>query len=277
MVKRFDTYEEFIAYTDKARDSYGHKTKAHSHSWDNGLNFNQSIAAARQGDESYVAEANKILDKLEEVCEGSPARIWHSAPFGAYPVIPEYLSGSPTPMRAQGDVGDISPVSVYVGVTMSAGINSTLCLKRGAAVLALVLQLQKIRPVDLFFLSETHGVTDGNLFLVIPCDSKPLSVAHAAFALCHPAFTRRLTYTVAGDVDQFTHGGNNGGWPNDYPFRAFSESSVDKYTGILRRELNLTENDLYIRATYLEDPLIVDPVKWINSQIERYNGIGESN
>jgi hypothetical protein len=50
-----------------------------------------------------------------------------------------------------------------------------------------------------------------------------------------------------------------GGWPKDYE----NVDAIRHYTGA-------SPNDLVLGAIHLNDPLVRDPIKWINEKLEIY-------
>jgi hypothetical protein len=130
--------------------------------------------------------------------------------------------------------------------------------KRGAAILALLLKLQQVRPIQLYLLTELHGKRDGWHYQLIRIESQPLAVGVAAFALCNVGFARHLTYDYARKVDSF-----NGSWPTDY-------HNKQSYRVNRAARLNLTDNDLMIEEAHVNDKLITQPINWLKEQLTRF-------
>ncbi len=267
MVKRYDSWSDFVAVASSIdlRKAEKHSGDHNGFYWYGHKTYSEALAMAHNGDESLVAEATALLDKLESVEDGVPTRQWTASPYGAYPVVPEYLSGYPDCMRVIAPTGDVAPVSIYVSTSFSGGISITDMLKHGTTVLALILKLQQVRPVELFLVAETHGSVDGDYFQVIPVDSKPLSLAHACYALTSAAFIRRLTYCVAE-----VNGGFNGrSWPQSHV--AVGQSGHEKYLEFMRNQIGISTDDMQISTLHMSDPILKDPIAWVNQQIARYS------
>jgi hypothetical protein len=261
MLKRYESYAAFVAEAKSnktARKNYSRE----SSSWYGGIDYATAVALAESGDESFVSRAQDLMDQLDAVSEGAPVRTWTPSPFGAYPVVPEYLAGHPECMRNLSASGEQSPVALYVATTCSAALSAEQMLARGTAILALVLKLQQIRPVELYLLAETHGRTDGDYLQIIPVDSKPISLAHACFGICHVGFARHLTYALA-----YAHDGFNGQWPNS---RGDGETPKSAYVAKLREIMGMGPDDLYIKSIHALDPMPSNPVAWVNEQLARY-------
>lgn len=234
--------------------------------WTNYQTFAQSVDKAIRGDDSLVAEAEKLLDQLDASVE-VPTKSWEPNVHGAYPVVPDYLSGSPTPMRALSPVyREESPISIYVSTTCSAGVDADTMQKRGVAIMALLLKMQQIRPIELYLLAETHGSRDGECLQVIKVESKPLNLATACYAVADVAFARNLTYSQARKLEDF-----NGCWPDGY------NMGGAKWEAHVREVLGMGEHDLYVGAARLWDEMVQHPVEWINATIARFQSEGGEN
>ncbi len=253
MLIRFDSLGDFarraaqVPYTEH---QYGRE------SWFGDISYSTALDRAINGDDSLVPQAMAILDKLEATLETSQGQ-WSASPIGAYPVVPEFLTGLPDCMRRRIEVTtDIAPITVYVSTTCSASIDSETMLKRGVAILALVLKLQAFRPVRLCLLAETHGNSDGQCIQAIQINSQPLDLSTICYALTHVGFARHLTYSLAKELDGF-----NGAWPNNY------NGGGAQWEAHIRQYVGLESQDLYIGAARDWDPIIRDPIAWVNAQV----------
>ena len=228
--------------------------------WTDGESWTSAMHKMAYGDDTYAAMADKLLDEIAEVSEGIPVREWNPSPMGAYAVVPEFIMGFPTCMRTIAPSGELSPVKIVVSSTCSGGIDKSTMTKRGVAILALVRKLQMLRPVELYILVEGNDEKESdNLFQLIRLDTKPLSVAHACFALANVGFARQLTYA---------HMHHYHGWHGDWP-RSYRHSD---YEAIVRRECEMSPEDLWIKSSHMFDSLLADnPVAWVNQQIARYS------
>jgi hypothetical protein len=257
MLRAYDSLTEFltVASTVKGR-SYRDRTPD---SWVGFTTYDQCLDTSKNGDEKLVPEAEKLLDKLDAEVDIERAQ-WVAAVSGAYVCVPDYLACVPMSMRRRKRVqSDVAPVRIYVSTTCSCSIDSKLMLKRGVAILALVLKLQQIRPVELNLLAETHGRTDGEYLQAIPIDSAPLNLSVACHCLTHVGFARHLTYGVASMKDGF-----NGSWPDSYG------GGGAPWEAHVREVLSMEPQDLYIGAARDWDPMIQDPVKWVNAQVKAF-------
>jgi hypothetical protein len=250
------TWSEYLASLDDAK-SHG---SAYGYEFTDNESWDSAMAKMTHGDDKHVSKADALLDKLSDVSEGVPVREWTPSPMGAYPVVPEFLSGMPTCMRSLSPAGELAPLKVVVSTTSSGGLDLETLRRRGVAVLALVMKLQTIRPVDLYVLVEGNDCKQGrrqNLFQMIRLDTRPLSIAHTCFALANAGFARQLTYAHMHRYHSW-----DGAWPPAYKSSA--------YESIVRQECNMTPDDLWIRSSHTSDTLLRDSVKWVNTQIAKY-------
>lgn len=266
-VKRYTHAAEFL---ETAKAVSFSNTSRSQRAWsdsETGGSYDQHLIFMANGDARYVAKAEALLDKIARVANGVPEVAWESSPVGAYPIVPEYLAGHPMPMRCNQESETLAPISIYVATTCSGGITQEELMARGVAVLALVLKLQRIRSVNLYVTCETAGKrTSDDYIQVIPIHSKPLSIAHATYALTSAGFVRRLTYACAKEFSgsDYVH------WSYNYHKLGGSDRSP-AYESWIRKQLDMTPEDLYIFPSYLGDLSTTDPVAWVNSQLARYN------
>lgn len=249
-VRRY-TPAEFLAVAE--RDASG-RGKSYGNSWCGGHGWDETIAKARFGDESLVPKAEEVLERISEPV--SAGLEWGSTPFGAYPVVPEFLAGHPDPMRSRRRVeNEAQPVTVYASILASAAFNADVMTRRGVAMLALLMRLQRTRPVDLKLVMSW---TSPERVLVVDVESRPVCVATAAYSLAHPSFFRRL-----GHATLFGEWSDRGSSPMD-------EART-------RQLLGLGPEDLYLHSlVWGEDELTLDPIGWINRTVERYENGEES-
>lgn len=262
MLIRFDSLGDFARRCDGVSRVY----RSTDNRWAGGiqrLSYDQAVNLATSGDDTLVPQAQAIIDQLD--CEiDTPCGQWLSSPIGAYPIVPEALAGLPDCMRRRVEVSqDNAPVTVYVSTTCSADISAQDMLKRGVAILALVLKLQSFRPVKLVLLAETHGQSDGQCIQAIEINSQPIDLATACYALTSVAFTRHLTYSLAHEIDGF-----DGSWPRRY------NGGGSRWEAHLRDYIGMAEQDLYIGAARSWDEALANPVAWVNAHIQRFTSSG---
>jgi hypothetical protein len=250
------TWGEYLASLPAAAE----RSLAHGGSWTDFETFDSALRKMTHGDDAYAAMADELLDKLADLSEGAPVREWAPGAIGAYCVVPEAIMGLPQCMRQLAPAGELSPVKIVISSTCSAGVDKRVMTERGVAILALLQKLQAIRAVELYILVEGNEGGAGNLFQMIRVDTKPLSVAHACFALANVGFARGLTY-----AHMHHYHGWNGSWPAEYGRAG--------YNALVREAVDMTPEDLWIPSSYMTDSLLSrDPVAWVNRHLARFSG-----
>lgn len=230
-----------------------------------GESLQETIKFSELGDRRLVAEAEKLLDQLETQIE-VPKRIWERSPAGSFCVVPDVLAGLPTPMRRQREIGDErAPITVLAVSTSSAAISHKTLMKRGTAILAFVLAIARLRPVSLDTVSILDGHVDpsGESIISTRIETAPLDISMAAYALTSAGFARRLNYSISKKLDKFM-----GSWPAKFQYGHPTGGGYYTYLAeVLSPDPSRT---LVIGAAQLNDPILSDPVSWINTQIKRF-------
>lgn len=256
VIKRWNGIQE---YAEDAKTASSYSGGYSDDTWAGG-SFQYALDGATKGDNSLVDDAEKLLDKLDADIEIT-GKHWEPCMAGAYPIVAEFLAGSPNPMRRMVEVdSDNTPLAIYVSTTCSASISESTMLKRGVAILALLLKMQQLRPIELYLIAELHGTTDGACVQVIQVESKPLDISVACFTLARVAFARQLTYNMGRKLDGF-----DGSWP-----RGYRDSNWESR---VREAVGMNPNDLYIPAAKEWDAMVTDPVAWVNAQVEHFMGV----
>lgn len=204
-----------------------------------------------RGDKSLVGAAEKLLDQISINVE-TPEREWRTEPVGWFPLVPATIAGHPEDMRRLHHTqSDTNPVTIWTDSTTSAGISSDDMLKRGTAILALVMKLQRVRPVNLIQCSLFS-----DKLLTVKHDTQPLNLATVTYALTNPGFTRRILYHTLQ--------------PQDFGRVNFSEAKMRQRLGH-----RVKPADLVIPGVMLGDELIKDGVKWVQHQLDRLMKVGD--
>ena len=213
------------------------------------------------GDLRLVPEAEKLMDKLESQIE-VPRKVWERSVAGAFPCVPDYCNGLPTSMRRQVEIGDEhQPITVIYSINSSGSISAGTLRDRGVAVLSLVMALLRSRPVHLKMLFIGDGPPDGETVFTADINTSPLDLATACYVMTSAGFYRRIGFGVATALNQF-----RGGWPSK-----FNGTSPGSYLDYLANVLsNDPKRTLVIGPVYHRDPIVADPIAWINAQVKRF-------
>jgi hypothetical protein len=223
------------------------------------------------GDPEAVKRVTKILDQIDVSFRDREKDAWVPGVAGAYPVVPEFLSGEPECMRHRQPVtDDRSPLRIYLGICVSAGVSIETAQKRGAAVAALALRLNEERPVELWAVADMK--CNGKTILVsfrIPTLSA--SANEIAFALGAIESLRRIGFGVIADLSGATNGGCIQ-WAWD------GNPSSEKHLRSLRQALRLNEGDVLLPGGHLDEVnrMARDPVKWVHDKLESQRAVAEA-
>ena len=261
MVFQFDDMSEFIAaMPDKAEHGSGDASAKTGNE-----SFSDSKINAIHGRLEGMAEAETMIDQINAENVTSCQQSFIPNVAGALPIVPAAIAGSPFSMLQKADlISMAAPIRVFASCATSWGVSASSLSKRGAAILALILKLQEVKPVELYVISELEG-DRANGRSAIPCvkiETSPLDTTAASYALTSPAFLRHLCFEFA---DQY---GFYGGW-------AYRENPQDKgFQDKIKAELGCTENDLYIRGGYSSDQAITDPTQWVQDRLNELTGEG---
>lgn len=220
---------------------------------------------ATSGNDALVAAAQALVDKVEGAHIETTGRVWAAAPCGAYPIVPDFLSGRPDCMRRRVSVeAESCPVRIYADTTSSAGISAEDLQQRGAAILALVMLAARVRPVELWQVTTLDAKGGGRNLAAFAtrCPTSPLNLGVCAHLLTSQAWTRGVGY---GWDRKHTNSG--GQWPfGIYPDNGGAQSR--KANAYMRCALDMEGDDIYVPAICLRDELIARPLDWINARLK---------
>lgn len=252
-IEFFDSIGDFRRVLDKITPDDGDASE-----WTGNESFADAKRNLLTGKLESAQAADKLIDKLtgESVELDTPQ--WQQSVAGYFPCVPAYVAGFPDAMWTQAIVSsDRAPVRVFASVCCSSGVDASDLEKRGVAILALCQKLQSVRPVELFIFADM-GDSGHALMPCIKIETSPLDLATATYTLSAAGFLRQLCFKWA---QQYGWGGR---WAWNMDPR---DSTAQKKT---KQALRLNDNDLYIPGGYSSDPLIKNPVAWINEQVAKY-------
>jgi len=249
VVHRYDTVSEFL-------DSFNREAYDGTYSWMGNMDATEALACAVYGHNDAVGEAEKVITRLESSLQMPETAAWETvrSPFIGRVDIADWCAGSPTPMRRRVKrIKDTAPIKIVVDTFVSQGVDSDVLKRRGAAIVALVMLVQRFKPVDLFACSSsTHTEREGYRHFVIRLESRPVSLSQIGFVLGHPAFSRSLS---------------NGFFTVMNP-KAPSVPCLRLSREEIRANLGLTARDIYIDRALYSDPMVSDTDAWIRNQLD---------
>lgn len=252
-------FEGCAEYAEHAR-KYVTPVNGYGGSWAGNQTWGNAVDRAQYGDTSLVAQAETLLDKIViEAARESP--LWQNSVAGAMPMVPDYLAGRPDCMRRRvRQPNDRAPIRLYVELTSSGAVSAEDMTKRGTAILALALLLNRDRAVTVNCLVGFGNTPFGHRgsFAVIPLGTSPLDISIACNALTSQAFVRQIGYQL---MQQHPESRSQGNWDWDlYPEDAsMRKAFVEK----LRAALGATAEDIIIPPTAMSDEAIRDPLGFV--------------
>jgi len=224
-------------------------------SWYGNQTHEQVVNGAINGDDSLVPYAEKLIEQLDTTVDIEHAE-WIPSIYGAYPIVPEFLAGSVTPMRHKTRVpSDTTPIGVWVDLTPSCGVDAKTLERKGATILALVMKLQQVRAVELHCCGLAPSDVEGGYFIDILMPTQPLQLS----VVCH-------VLTCAGFIRDLVFGHkmrecNQAGWWG----RVIREEEE------FRSAASIPEGDLAIVGSHLQDyESLRDNVRWVQDQVNKY-------
>lgn len=221
---------------------------------DTPLSYSEILHRMTTGDLRHVEPAKRLIEDIT-TSENFDAKrsTWLPAISGAYPSIPDYLSGRPDSMRRQTRVQSQGvPIGLWVDVISSAGVSLENLQRRGIAVLALGMHLQRFRPVQLHVMATT--MSQGGVCLDL--ETTPFDISVASDFLCNGETARLPMYAIIRNAT------------NDWV------GSMVTDVDYLRKCWDIPEGDLVLCGTHLNDRHMIDnPVQWINETAQRLSTV----
>lgn len=213
----------------------------------------ESLDYLQNGNTKLVQAAEDLIAKLDSQISLERAD-WHNDVSGAFPDIPAYCAGIPENMRArQVEQRDNTPIKIYVGLFGSAGINHETMSNRGAAILALAIQLAKIRQVEIWGVMHGDGGSQEDAVIKIKF-ANPLVLSEACWMLTSQGITRNLGMSL------FKHLWD---WDGRWGRMEFNEACNALPTDLCFPPLR--------SSTSVYDPKNL--VNWVNTEINKFKNL----
>lgn len=236
-----------------------------------GLPISDCFNKARHGDDSAVEVSDDYLAKLENVSDFVMTSHKTSLQVvGGGVCVPAALTGHPMHMRSRRRVeSQQTPLTIFASITSSAGVGESALRQRGAAILALVRILSSRRPVTLwagYCLRERDRCDDLHVG-AIRIDTSPMDLTRAAHMLTHQSIARGFGIRPCViDRTTLNNGIDNGdGLPVGLSVGDVHRNASERF---IRDTFNTGGADVFIiGGAYLDDPLIKNPVAWIQKQV----------
>lgn len=218
------------------------------------------------GDKEIVRESEDFLSKIED--QNPLSRGWRNVDdvVGAIPNVPAFLAGHPQCMRRRERVArDNSPLTIYMDLTSSGGIDAKAVQKRGIVLLALVRRLVEHRSVELWVGSSLGGGSKGGSGTCMwRIDTAPLDLARSGFHVSATVMSRGFGYFMCEHELE-----TGGSWPfNDYDYHC--RTAKDRLAAVFPGS-----EIMYVAPIMLGDEMTNDPVNWVKRTIRSYVKTGD--
>lgn len=266
-LSKFESIEEYACYLKKIPEECYRP-------WTNYNHFNHIVDSMSRGTTTHLDAANKIINEMQDqnvFSVGLPTL--QNSVAGFMPNVPAALIGHPRNMvsRAVSDLQGINtPLNIYMEPGISGGLTITQVVQRGISILAFVLAMQNIRPIELY-IAETNNVDHykPNCFgAAVKIDTKPLDLARACWVFTHPEYVCPIGFATSVDLYHKTTGkySNYCGWSWE------GRPQNVNYQQAIREIYDMSDTDIFIPGGHLFDSLMItDPVAWVKQMIAKHS------
>lgn len=221
--------------------------------WNNYETIETIKTKVANGELKNQKQVESTLDKINANVEVDHKH-WEASMVGAYPSVPDYLSGNPLNMRRLLPIEtNTSPVTIYVDMFVSSSISADDLQKKGIAIIALVCKLQEIRPIELVIVSANRNKLDtGDVAVACKLETNPISLAHLLVILGNPGFVRTVVL--------------------NYKLQFMDVKSNLPPSANPKKLFDLNQDTIWIDGAVSADGWTFgDPVAWVNQQVAKFN------
>ena len=278
VTQRFDNVTEWYRYAEQ-----GEGIMARQFRYGGGTNFlghtseTQAVAFCEQNiGERHMRAARELVDSIDASYRDRDKEHWQPSPFGAYPVVPDYLAGDPFSMRIKHrDEDNTAPIRYYIEAVVSGGTSTYELERRAAGLAALIMRTVEERPVELYALIALHNQRGGGSagdIGVVPITTHPIDLHSTIAAFATREFCRCMAFTNAEQATGVDS--NNCDWLFGHPEGAYNRNLRERH---FRKALNMEPQDVLMQGGYLTDAeeFGSDPVKWVHKQIEKQRSLDD--
>lgn len=220
-----------------------------------------------------IEAAKQLMDKLNAEIHESQHHVWQAAPYGAYPVVPDYLMGNPFSMRAKvTEQSTHAPVKIVMYIGVAAGLSQDQIAKRAAAMAAFAMKLSEHRAVELWMSDAGYNnVINRDVVFAVKLDS-PINISQAVAVFQIPV-NRMLALSY---MEYQSMGNIIGQTASPYYFQLKGISAYGgrgvPFMNAFKEYLELSEEDIILGPGILTDATAIDadPVKWVKDMLAKY-------
>lgn len=241
-------FYHYASLADFARGCQARRHEERDSDWAGGSR-EDALRWCRTGDTSKVAEAERLLEKLDTEIDSDGMRpMWTPSVVGSFPIVPAYLAGTPESMLARTDVPDArGEIEIWANTTVSCDCSARDMMRRGVVTLAFAMALSRIRNATVVLYGTTNG---SNVAIRL---ANPLDISEACAAFCQPSITRQLIYSHA-DQDGFY--GAWAAWAETMKGAAVERRALIDHAGMPEDAVRLGTEKLGEYASVSDDDLV---------------------
>jgi hypothetical protein len=207
--KFFDDYQSALTFFDNLPSA----NWANNNAYWRGGDYPGSLQKAKRGDVALAQSAQDIIDQISDVLLPS-IEVYQDTPhyYGSRPNISAVVAGTPKSMYRRQYVeapANRGPIRLFLDRAVSAAFSPDEVLKRGVAILALVMALKRFRPVSLY-VGECTQSTERDLYRTwgIAVDLNNIDFSVLAYVVAGVSFYRCLGMSI----DKYLDYGNTSGY-----------------------------------------------------------------
>lgn len=271
-VQHWPSLTALASHIDANRDKFsGYSGKADYYGASSALDAAKTI---KRGDLTGAQEARELVDRIS-VSADTKRRTWSRAVAGGFPIVPEYLGGSPLCMRRRTMVRvDTAPLTIWLGLSVSQGTDRSTMRKRAIGAMALALSLSSLRQVRVVgYCGMGDARKDESNFVTFPLDADA-DMAGVFLALAHPVVSRLAAFNL-----HFANGGNYDIIP--WPWNQLPRSSDTGDPAIMpniRDALGAGADDVILGGGHLDDSDFIcrDPAGWVQKMLAKYGAVADA-
>lgn len=218
-VETYDCFDDFISRADDqdAPNSNWQERASREQGkeeWAGTSSFEEAVALARAGWPQGVVKLDQIADHYHKMSKWTVDKTRHLDVAGTYPIVPVYLGGDPSCMINDGDLQrGIKPVQhIMVNRGYSWLTTNERIFNFGAALMVCIDQMETLGVrVELDVCTANLGdlfgpVSERPVWATITTIKKAQEYVEKnrlAFALAHPAYSRRLKYSLLEQIPNY--------------------------------------------------------------------------
>lgn len=221
--------------------------------------------------EAQMRKAKELVGKVDASFRDRERDQWAPSPYGAYPVVPDYLAGDPFSMRLKHrDEDNRAPIRYYIEAVVSGGTSQHDMEQRAAGIAALAMRTAEDRPVELYAVIALK--MDMGYCAVIPISTHPIDLKNTIAMFATRENARMLAF---GNGSTAT--GNDFYRGCDWLFGHPDQGNKGDREKLFRQVLGMDPQDVLMQGGYLSDAYEFgrDPVKWVHDQIEKQREVTE--